>query len=307
MPVKIPFSLPAAEELIKENIFVMDEKRATMQDIRPLKIAILNLMPTKIVTETQFLRLLSNTPLQLDITLLGVQSHKSKNTPEEHLQAFYKSFDEVKGEKFDGLIITGAPVEFLEFEDIDYWAELKDIIKWSKKNVYSTLYVCWAAFAGLYYNHGVEKLKLDKKISGVFRHRTLMPEHPLVRGFNLEFNAPHSRYSGVRREDIEKIDDLVILAESDEAGIYLIANRNGREFYVTGHSEYDFDTLKKEYERDVLKGIDPEIPKHYFENDDPTATPRNTWRAHANLLYMNWLNYFVYQNTPYDLNEMLGI
>ncbi len=307
MPVKIPFSLPAAEELIKENIFVMDEKRATMQDIRPLKIAILNLMPTKIVTETQFLRLLSNTPLQLDITLLGVQSHKSKNTPEEHLQAFYKSFDEVKGEKFDGLIITGAPVEFLEFEDIDYWDELKDIIKWSKKNVYSTLYVCWAAFAGLYYNHGVEKLKLDKKISGVFRHRTLMPEHPLVRGFNLEFNAPHSRYSGVRREDIEKIDDLVILAESDEAGIYLIANRNGREFYVTGHSEYDFDTLKKEYERDVLKGIDPEIPKHYFENDDPTATPRNTWRAHANLLYMNWLNYFVYQNTPYDLNEMLGI
>lgn len=307
MPVKIPFSLPAAEELIKENIFVMDEKRATMQDIRPLKIAILNLMPTKIVTETQFLRLLSNTPLQLDITLLGVQSHKSKNTPEEHLQAFYKSFDEVKGEKFDGLIITGAPVEFLEFEDIDYWDELKDIIKWSKKNVYSTLYVCWAAFAGLYYNHGVEKLKLDKKISGVFRHRTLMPEHPLVRGFNLEFNAPHSRYSGVRREDIEKIDDLVILAESDEAGIYLIANRNGREFYVTGHSEYDFDTLKKEYERDVLKGIDPEIPKHYFENDDPTSTPRNTWRAHANLLYMNWLNYFVYQNTPYDLNEMLGI
>ncbi|MBQ0110188.1 MAG: homoserine O-succinyltransferase [Clostridiales bacterium] len=307
MPVKIPFSLPAAEELIKENIFIMDEKRATMQDIRPLKIAILNLMPTKIVTETQFLRLLSNTPLQLDITLLGVQSHKSKNTPEEHLQAFYKSFDEVKGEKFDGLIITGAPVEFLEFEDIDYWDELKDIIKWSKKNVYSTLYVCWAAFAGLYYNHGVEKLKLDKKISGVFRHRTLMPEHPLVRGFNLEFNAPHSRYSGVRREDIEKIDDLVILAESDEAGIYLIANRNGREFYVTGHSEYDFDTLKKEYERDVLKGIDPEIPKHYFENDDPTATPRNTWRAHANLLYMNWLNYFVYQNTPYDLNEMLGI
>ena len=307
MPVKIPFSLPAAEELIKENIFVMDEKRATMQDIRPLKIAILNLMPTKIVTETQFLRLLSNTPLQLDITLLGVQSHKSKNTPEEHLQAFYKSFDEVKGEKFDGLIITGAPVEFLEFEDIDYWDELKDIIKWSKKNVYSTLYVCWAAFAGLYYNHGVEKLKLEKKISGVFRHRTLMPEHPLVRGFNLEFNAPHSRYSGVRREDIEKIDDLVILAESDEAGIYLIANRNGREFYVTGHSEYDFDTLKKEYERDVLKGIDPEIPKHYFENDDPTATPRNTWRAHANLLYMNWLNYFVYQNTPYDLNEMLGI
>ncbi len=305
MPIKIPMSLPAADSLIKENIFVMDESRAISQDIRPLKIAIMNLMPTKIVTETQFLRLLSNTPLQIDITLLNTASHRSKNTPEEHLSSFYKTFDEVKNEKFDGLIITGAPVELLEFSDVDYWPELCELVAWSHKNVYSTLYVCWGAFAGLNINHGIEKHALDKKLSGIFRHKTLVPENPLVRGFNAEFSAPHSRYSGIKREDIEKIDDLLILAESEEAGVYLVANKNGREVYVSGHSEYDFDTLRNEYERDVLKGINPEVPKNYFPEDDPANAPINTWKAHAHLLFSNWLNYFVYQNTPYDLNEIL--
>lgn len=305
MPIKIPMALPAAEALIKENIFVMDEARAIKQDIRPLKIAIMNLMPTKIVTETQFLRLLSNTPLQIDITLLNTASHVSKNTPEEHLSTFYKTFEEVRNEKFDGLIITGAPVESLAFSDVDYWDELCEVVDWAHKNVYSTLYVCWGAYAGLYINHGIEKIKLDKKVSGVFRHNTLIPEYPLVRGFNKEFSAPHSRYSGVNRDDIEKCDDLLILAESEEAGVYLVANKNGREIFVTGHCEYDFDTLKNEYERDVLKGINPEVPKHYFPDDDPTKEPINKWNAHAHLLFSNWLNYFVYQNTPYDLNEML--
>lgn len=305
MPIKIPMALPAAEALIKENIFVMDEARAIKQDIRPLKIAIMNLMPTKIVTETQFLRLLSNTPLQIDITLLNMASHTSKNTSEEHLATFYKTFDEVKNEKFDGLIITGAPVESLKFTDVDYWNELCELVDWAHKNVYSTMYVCWGAYAGLYINHGIEKLNLDKKVSGVFRHKTLYPEYPLVRGFNKEFSAPHSRYSAMRREDVLAKEDLLILAESEEAGIYLVANKNGREFYVTGHCEYDFDTLKNEYERDLLKGIDPEIPKHYFPDDDPSKTPISTWRAHAHLLYSNWLNYYVYQNTPYDLSEML--
>lgn len=305
MPIKIPMSLPAADSLIKENIFVMDESRAISQDIRPLKIAIMNLMPTKIVTETQFLRLLSNTPLQIDITLLNTASHRSKNTPEEHLSSFYKTFDEVKNEKFDGLIITGAPVELLEFSDVDYWGELCELVEWSHRNVYSTLYVCWGAFAGLNINHGIEKHALDKKLSGIFRHKTLVPENPLVRGFNAEFSAPHSRYSGIKREDIEKIDDLLILAESEEAGVYLVANKNGREVYVSGHSEYDFDTLRNEYERDVLKGINPEVPKNYFPDDDPANAPINTWKAHAHLLFSNWLNYFVYQNTPYDLNEIL--
>ena len=305
MPIKIPMALPAAEALIKENIFVMDEARAIRQDIRPLKIAIMNLMPTKIVTETQFLRLLSNTPLQLDITLLNTASHVSKNTSEEHLATFYKTFDEVKHEKFDGLIVTGAPVELLEFEDVDYWDELCEMVAWAKKNVYSTMYVCWGAYAGLYINHGIEKIALDKKVSGVFRHETLVPEYPLVRGFNKQFSAPHSRYSGVKREDIEKVDDLLILAESDEAGVYLVANKNGREFFVTGHCEYDFDTLRNEYERDVKKGIDPEVPKHYFPDDDPTKTPVSTLRTHAHVLHANCQDYYDFQNTPYDLNEML--
>ena len=305
MPIKIPMSLPAAEALIKENIFVMDEARASRQDIRPLKIAIMNLMPTKIVTETQFLRLLSNTPLQIDITLLNTASHVSKNTSEEHLTTFYKTFEEVKNERFDGLIITGAPVENLEFTDVDYWQELCDVVKWSHKNVYSTMYVCWGAFAGLYINHGINKVPLKEKVSGVFRHENLMPEYPLMRGFNKQFSAPHSRYSTILKEDVEKCKDLIILAESEEAGLYLIANKNGREFFVTGHAEYDQDTLKNEYERDVLKGINPNVPKHYFPDDNPNNEPVSTWKAHAHLMYANWLNYFVYQNTPYDLNEML--
>ncbi|MBR4950360.1 MAG: homoserine O-succinyltransferase [Clostridia bacterium] len=305
MPIKIPMSLPAAEALIKENIFVMDEARASRQDIRPLKIAIMNLMPTKIVTETQFLRLLSNTPLQIDITLLNTASHVSKNTSEEHLTTFYKTFEEVKNERFDGLIITGAPVENLEFTDVDYWQELCDVVKWSHKNVYSTMYVCWGAFAGLYINHGINKVPLKEKVSGVFRHENLMPEYPLMRGFNKQFSAPHSRYSTILKEDVEKCEDLIILAESEEAGLYLIANKNGREFFVTGHAEYDQDTLKNEYERDVLKGINPNVPKHYFPDDNPNNEPVSTWKAHAHLMYANWLNYFVYQNTPYDLNEML--
>lgn len=306
MPIKIPMSLPAAEKLIQENIFVMDESRAVSQDIRPLKIAILNLMPTKIVTETQFLRLLSNTPLQLDITLLMTASHRAKNTPLEHLTAFYKTFDEVKDQRFDGMIITGAPVELMGFEDVDYWPELCRVLEWTKKNVYSTLYVCWGAYAGLYHNHGINKVPLSEKISGVFRHKTLMPEHPLVRGFNLEFSAPHSRFSGVNESDISSNDELLLLARSDEAGVYLVANKNGREVYVTGHCEYDFDTLGKEYTRDLEKGINPSVPKHYFPNDDPSKTPIATWRAHAHLLFSNWLNYFVYQNTPYNLDEMLN-
>ncbi|MBR5278165.1 MAG: homoserine O-succinyltransferase [Clostridia bacterium] len=305
MPIKIPMSLPAAEALIKENIFVMDEARASRQDIRPLKIAIMNLMPTKIVTETQFLRLLSNTPLQIDITLLNTASHVSKNTSEEHLTTFYKTFEEVKNERFDGLIITGAPVENLEFTDVDYWQELCEVVKWSHKNVYSTMYVCWGAFAGLYINHGINKVPLKEKVSGVFRHENLMPEYPLMRGFNKQFSAPHSRYSTILKEDVEKCEDLIILAESEEAGLYLIANKNGREFFVTGHAEYDQDTLKNEYERDVLKGINPNVPKHYFPDDNPNNEPVSTWKAHAHLMYANWLNYFVYQNTPYDLNEML--
>lgn len=305
MPIKIPMSLPAAEKLINENIFVMDEDRAGTQDIRPLKIAILNLMPTKIVTETQLLRLLSNTPLQLDICLLATASHRAKNTPREHLATFYKTFEDVRDERFDGLIVTGAPLEMINFEDVDYWDEFCSMLKWAKTNVYSTLYVCWGAFAGLYYNYGIKKYPLEKKLSGVFRHETLIPENPLVRGFNLEFNAPHSRFSEIHEEDIKKQKDLLILAKSAEAGVYLIASKNGREVYATGHAEYDFDTLKNEYERDLAKGMNPDIPKHYFPDDDPSKTPVNTWRAHAHLMYSNWLNYFVYQNTPYNLDLML--
>lgn len=304
MPICIPSSLPAVETLTQENIFVMDERRASAQDIRPLRIAILNLMPTKIVTETQLLRLLSNTPLQVQVQLLTPETHCSKNTPAEHLSSFYTSFSEISKQKFDGMIITGAPVEYLPFEQVDYWTELCRIMEWAKSNVYSTMFVCWGAYAGMYYHHGIEKFPLQKKISGVFRHTTLIPSHPLVRGFDTNFFAPHSRYSGVKRQDVVDCDDLCILAESEEAGIFLLASRNGREFYVTGHPEYDHDTLSKEYQRDIDKGLEIAVPSHYFPNDDPTQTPLNTWRAHAHLLYSNWLNYFVYQNTPYDLKEL---
>jgi len=304
MPIKIPKNLPAYDMMTEENIFVMDEGRAASQDIRPLKVAILNLMPTKITTEAQIIRVLSNTPLQIDITLLTMETHKSTNTPEEHMKAFYRNFSEVKDEKFDGLIITGAPVENLEFDDVDYWDELCEIMRWSKKNVYSTLHICWAAQAGLFYHYGVKKYKLPEKMSGVFTHKNLMPAHPLLRGFDEEFAAPHSRHTEVRREDIEATGKLDILAESEEAGIYIVASKKRRLLYVTGHSEYDAETLKLEYKRDVSRGLDPKVPRHYFPGDDPAKAPKNTWRAHAHLLFSNWLNYFVYQNTPYDLAKI---
>lgn len=304
MPIKIPQTLPAAGILESENIFVMDVKRADAQDIRPLKIAILNLMPTKIVTETQLLRLLSNTPLQIDVTLLTTATYTSKNTDKSHLDAFYKTFDEVKSVKFDGLIITGAPVEYLEFDKVSYWQELCEIIDWANANVFSTLYVCWGAFAGLYHNYGIEKYPLSVKISGVYRHHTLIPSHPLVRGFDEYFNAPHSRFSYVLRDDIISCSDLELLAESDDAGVYLAASKDMRQIYVTGHPEYDSDTLKLEYERDMLKGISPIVPKNYFPGNDPSKQPHNSWRSHAHLLYSNWLNYCVYQTTPYNIEEI---
>ncbi len=305
MPIKIPQYLPAAETLEKENIFIMDRSRAEAQDIRPLRIAILNLMPTKIVTETQLLRLLSNTPLQIDITLLTTSTYAAKNTPAAHLRAFYTTFDKIKDSKFDGFIITGAPLEAMDFEKVDYWDELCEIMEWTKHNVYSTLYICWGAFAGLHYNYGIDKHLLPKKLSGVYSHKTLHPSHPLVRGFDECFYAPHSRYSGVDSAEIERCSQLILLAESDEAGAYLAASKNGRSIFVFGHSEYDAETLKNEYFRDLDKGINPDIPVNYFTNDDVNTTPLNTWRAHAHLLFANWLNYFVYQGTPYNLEEIL--
>ena len=304
MPIKIPKNLPAYDVMTEENIFVMDEGRAASQDIRPLKVAVLNLMPTKITTEAQIIRVLSNTPLQIELTLLTMESHKSLNTPEEHMSAFYRKFSEVKEQRFDGLIITGAPVENLEFDAVDYWDELCEIMRWSKKNVYSTLHICWAAQAGLFYHYGVPKYKLPEKMSGVFMHKNLAPAHPLLRGFDEAFAAPHSRHTEVRREDIEATGKLDILAESDEAGIYIVASKKRRLLYVTGHSEYDACTLGLEYKRDVVRGLDPKVPRHYFPDDDPAKEPLNTWRAHAHLLFSNWLNYFVYQNTPYDLAKI---
>lgn len=304
MPIKIPKNLPAHDVLTEENIFVMEDCRATSQDIRPLRLAVLNLMPTKITTETQIIRVLSNTPLQIDLTLLTMESHKSLNTPEEHMSTFYRKFSDIKDQRFDGLIITGAPVENLEFDDVDYWDELCEIMAWSKKNVYSTLHICWAAQAGLYYHYNIKKYPLPEKMSGVFSHRNLMPEHPLLRGFDEEFSAPHSRHTEVRRCDIEASGKLDILAESDEAGIYIVASKKRRLFYVTGHSEYDAETLALEYKRDLSRGLEPKLPRHYFPDDDPAKTPKNTWRAHAHLLFSNWLNYFVYQNTPYDLAKI---
>ncbi len=304
MPIKIPGSLPALQVLASENIFVMTHERAVSQDIRPLKIVLLNLMPTKIETETQLLRVLSNTPLQVDITLLQMASHHSKNTPATHLNLFYKTFDEIRDEKFDGMIITGAPVEKLPFEEVDYWPELCRIMEWSRKSVYSTMHICWGAQAGLYYHFGIPKYLLPQKISGIFRHRLLDPLHPLVRGFDDNFWAPHSRNTEVRREDIEKLPSLEILTESNAAGVHIVTTKNARQIFVTGHEEYDRDTLKKEYLRDVKKGIHPLIPQNYFPNDDPTQKPLFTWRSHAFLMFSNWLNYFVYQNTPYDIKNI---
>ena len=304
MPIKVTDKLPATKQLRSENIFVMSETKAMHQDIRPLKIAIVNLMPTKITTETQLLRLLSNTPLQVEPDLITMKSHESKNTSYEHLSSFYKTFDEIKDSKYDGMIITGAPVENYDFEDVDYWEELKEIMEWSKTHVTSTFHICWAAQAGLYYHYGIPKYSLEKKCSGVFLHKVNRKTSKLVRGFDEKFYAPHSRYTEVRAEDIKKVKELEILAQSDEAGIYIVSTKGGRQFFVTGHSEYDATTLKDEYERDVNKGINPEIPKHYFENDDPKKDPIVRWRSHASLLFSNWLNYFVYQITPYDIDSI---
>lgn len=304
MPIKIPDGLPAANVLETENIFVMTEQRAVHQDIRPLKIAIMNLMPTKIATETQLIRLLSNTSLQIELTLLSTASHTPKHTPPEHMRTFYRTLYEVINEHFDGLIITGAPVEDKRFEDVDYWRELCGLMEWAKTHVFSTVYICWAAQAGLYYHYGVPKYPLDKKMFGIFEHKVLTPYHPLVRGFDEIFHAPHSRHTEIRRQDVEKIDALDIISESDEAGVYLVADKSNRRFFITGHCEYDRDTLANEYFRDVDKGLPIDLPKHYFPNDDASATPMNLWRGHANLLFSNWLGNIVYQLTPYDLKEL---
>lgn len=304
MPVRVPDKLPATKQLRAENIFVMSERKAMHQDIRPLKIAIVNLMPTKITTETQLLRLLGNSPLQVEVDFITMQSHQSKNTPPEHLKTFYKSFRDIKNSKYDGMIITGAPVENLDFKDVDYWNELEEIMEWSKTHVTSTFHICWAAQAGLYYHYGIPKYSLDKKCSGVFKHKVNRRTAKLVRGFDNEFYAPHSRYTQVRSEDIKKHKELEILAESEEAGVYIVFTKGGRRIFVTGHSEYDADTLLNEYTRDLEKGINPEIPKNYFPKDDPTKPPVVRWRSHANLLFSNWLNYFVYQITPYDIDTI---
>jgi homoserine O-succinyltransferase len=304
MPLNIPDNLPAIEILNEENIFVMRETRATHQDIRPMQVVILNLMPVKITTETHILRLLSNTPLQTEIVLLHTKNHVSKHTPIEHLQAFYKTYDEIRDRKFDGMIITGAPIEHLDFEKIDYWEELKDIMDWAKCNVTSTMFICWGAQAGLYHYYNIPKYMLDKKLFGVFYHTINDPKIPLIRGFDEEFQAPHSRYTEVRKEDIEKVRDLIIVSESQEAGIYIVMTRNGRQIFITGHSEYDPTTLKEEYERDLKKGLNIELPSNYFSGDDPGKTPKVRWKSHANLLYYNWLNYYVYQMTPYNINDI---
>ena len=302
MPIKIPDHLPAKNILGKENVFVMDESQAFHQDIRPLRIVILNLMPTKEITETQILRLLANTPLQVEFVLLHPKTHTSKNTSTDHLEAFYKTFDDIKHERFDGMIITGAPVEHLEFEEVSYWEELQQIMDWSKKFVTSTLHICWAAQAGLNHHYGVKKYSLDKKLFGVFRHTINRNNVVLLRGFDEEFYVPQSRNTEVRREDIERIEGVEILSESDEAGVYIVSSNGGRQIFVTGHSEYDPLTLKLEYDRDVVRGFDIAIPKNYYPNNDPTQMPVSKWRAHANLLFSNWLNYYVYQKTPFDWN-----
>ncbi|MCG8453980.1 MAG: homoserine O-succinyltransferase [Spirochaetales bacterium] len=304
MPIKIQDGLPAVQALAEENIFVMTESRAAHQDIRPLRILILNLMPLKIVTETQLMRMLSNSPLQIEVELIVPSTHESKNTPREHLDVFYKTFVDVKEKKFDGLIITGAPVETLEFEDVDYWDEVSRIMDWADEHVFSTMYICWAAQAGLYHRYQIPKHPVETKVSGVFSHDVSNRRVPLVRGFDDMFYAPHSRHTEVRRTDIEDHDDLMILSESPEAGIYLVATKDGRHVYVTGHSEYDPLTLKEEYERDMRRGLNPEIPRNYFPDDDPSQPPRILWRSHAHLLFANWLNYSVYQATPYDLERM---
>lgn len=304
MPVRIPATLPAVEELKKENIFVIDEKRAAAQDIRPLRIAILNLMPLKLMTETDLLRLISNTPLQVELDLVLPSGHEWTNTPKEHLDTFYKSFSEIRDNNYDGFILTGAPVEMVDFEAVDYWQELTEIIDWSRTHVTSTVYICWAAQAGLYHNYGVPKHILPEKISGVFPHTVSDRSNPLFRGFDDVFCVPHSRHSEVRKADILRVPELSIMSESEESGVYIVMARNGREIYITGHSEYSPLTLDFEYRRDTAKGMNPHVPRHYYKDDDPGKGPVVTWRGHANLLFSNWLNYFVYQETPYDIREI---
>ncbi len=301
MPLNIPDNLPASEVLTKENIFIMHESRAISQDIRPLKIGILNLMPTKITTEVQLLRLLGNTPLQLNITLLHSQTYNSKNVSSEYLNTFYKTYDDIKNEKFDGFIITGAPVELMEFEEVAYWDELKEIMDWTKKNVTSTLHICWGAQAGLYHHYGIPKYPLEKKMFGIFKHTLNRKDLQLIRGFDDEFLIPHSRHTEILREDIEKVDSLEIMSESEESGVYMVISKDGKEVYLTGHSEYDAETLKSEYDRDVREGKPIEVPVNYFPENDPSKEPKLTWRSHASLLFQNWLNYYVYQETPYEL------
>lgn len=304
MPIKIPRDLPAFKVLSDENIFVMNNERAGKQDIRPLKIAILNLMPKKIQTENQLLRYLSNTPLQVEIKLLQTESYRSTHTSLEHMERFYSFFNDIKDERFDGLVITGAPVEQLEFEDVMYWEELKEIMEWGKSNVFSTLHICWGAQAGLNYHYGIPKYQLEKKMFGVFKHYINNKNADLTRGLDDMFYAPHSRHTEVKREDIEKISELEILSESEEAGIFIVANKSRRQVFITGHLEYERNTLSDEYFRDFNKGLDIEIPRNYFPNDDTSLTPMVTWRGSANIVFSNWLNYCVYQNTPYDLEKL---
>ncbi len=304
MPIKIPNDLPATETLHQENIFVITETRALTQDIRPLKILLLNLMPTKIVTETQFSRLLGNTPLQVELEFLQTATHKSTHTDQQHLIDFYKTFDEIKHKKYDGMIITGAPVEQMEFEEVNYWQELCEIMEWSKTHVTSTFHICWGAQAGLYYHYGIKKYPLDEKLFGVFEHTVEYKKSILFRGFDDTFMVPHSRHTTILREDVEKVPELKILSSSEKAGVYVISTDKGRQIFVTGHSEYDSDTLQKEYLRDKNAGLEIKVPENYFENDNDKNPPVVSWRSHANLLYSNWLNYFVYQTTPYDIEEI---
>lgn len=307
MPIKIPNRLPASQTLAEENIFVMNEVRALHQDIRPLRVVILNLMPTKITTETQLLRLLGNTPLQIEVELLRILNHASKNTPEEHLLTFYKTLDQIKGNYYDALIITGAPVEHLPFEEVDYWDELTAIMDWGRAHAFASFFICWGAQAAFYHYYGIPKYPLAAKQFGVFKHHVTEKNVMLLRGFDDVFYAPHSRHTEIRREDVEKNPNLQVLAESDEAGVYIAASRDGRQVFVTGHSEYDPLTLQKEYERDRAAGLPIEVPLNYYPNDDPSQPPLDRWRSHAHLLFANWINYYVYQNTPYDLNRVADL
>ena len=304
MPLNIPLNLPAIELLKQENIFVMDSSRASTQDIRPLKVVILNLMPIKITTETDFVRLLSNSPLQVEIDFLKIKSHKSKNTSAKHLSEFYKNFDDISGKNYDGMIITGAPVELLDFEDVTYWKELTEIFSWAQKHVTSTLYICWAAQAGLYHFHKIQKYPLQEKMFGVFKHSLNDPTFPLFRGFDDDFFVPHSRHTEIRREDILKIPEISLLSESEESGPYIIMSRGGREFFITGHSEYAPDTLHQEYMRDLKKDLPIKLPQNYYRENNPKKGISVQWRGHSNLLFSNWLNYFVYQETPFDPKEI---